>query len=88
MIESGLANWNDLIRWLTLGPAKVLGRPAPKIEIGQPANLTLISPTQTWTVDSNSFESKSRNTPFNGWPLTARPIATIRNKTCTVTPGT
>ncbi len=80
MIESGLADWVDLIRWFTVGPAKVLSRSVPGIKPCAPADLTQIDPAQTWTVDADTFESKSRNTPFNGWSLTARPVATIRGR--------
>jgi dihydroorotase len=30
-----------------------------------------------WTVDAEKFESKSRNTPFNGWKLNARAVKTV-----------
>ena len=40
-------------------------------------DLVLINMREKWTVDANSFHSKARNTPFNGWQLTGRPVATI-----------
>lgn len=32
---------------------------------------------EKWSVDANSFHSKARNTPFEGWQLQGRPVATI-----------
>ena len=30
-----------------------------------------------WTVDPEQFHSKARNTPFGGWQVAGRPLATI-----------
>jgi len=81
MIDSNLADWPALIRWFTTGPARVLGVPYPGIRNNLPANLTLIDPDAKWTVEPEKLLSRSKNTPFAGWELTARPIATIRENT-------
>jgi dihydroorotase len=39
--------------------------------------VTLIDPHMTWEVDASEFRSKSVNTPFDGWQLTGRAVATI-----------
>lgn len=78
MVESGLADWPRLIGWFTTGPAAVLNRPAPSICVGEVANLSLIHPSNPWTVNPDRFESLSRNTPFGGWTLQARPMGTVR----------
>ncbi len=78
MIETGLADWPRLIGWFTIGPANVLRWKVPSLDVGQPADLTLIDPRQRWTVDPERFLSKSRNSPFGGWSLTGRPRGTIR----------
>ncbi|WEV71671.1 dihydroorotase [Bifidobacterium sp. ESL0790] len=48
-----------------------------KVEHPESVDLTLIDTSQEWTVDSSRFHSKGRNTPFDGWKLTGRPMATI-----------
>lgn len=40
-------------------------------------DLVLINMREKWSVDANSFHSKARNTPFEGWQLQGRPVATI-----------
>lgn len=45
----------------------------PQVE----ANLSLLAPHAEWTIDADDFASKARNTPFDGWKLTGRPVATI-----------
>ncbi|MDO8632603.1 MAG: amidohydrolase family protein, partial [Phycisphaerales bacterium] len=81
MIESDLADWPQLIGWLTAGPARVLRREGHTLEIGHAADLTLIDPNRRWTVDPDRFLSKSRNTPFGGWELTGRAVGTVRRRT-------
>lgn len=77
MIETGMADWSDLVRWFTAGAEFVLKRGVLGIEIGQKADLTLIDPNDRWTVDESLFHSKSRNTPFSGWNLTGRALGTV-----------
>jgi dihydroorotase len=77
MIESGLADWPRLVRWFTAGPAGVLGRPGAALRPGAPARITLLNPTEHWTVRPEELQSKSRNTPFANWALTGRAVATI-----------
>ncbi|MGZ3615167.1 MAG: dihydroorotase, partial [Thermodesulfobacteriota bacterium] len=44
---------------------------------GGRADLTLIDLDRKWKVDANSFYSKGRNCPFNGWELQGKAILTI-----------
>ena len=78
MIHSGLADWPQVIGWMTTGAATVLNLPRSPIETGNPADLTLIDPHAQWTVAPSELLSKSRNTPFVGWPLIGRSVGTIR----------
>ena len=36
-----------------------------------------LNAAEEWTVDPEQFHSKARNTPFGGWQVTGRPLATI-----------
>ena len=36
---------------------------------------------RSWTVDPEKFLSKARNTPFGGWHVTGRPLATVIGST-------
>ena len=69
-----LLDW--VARW-TLGPAALLGHPPPTLAIGTRADLVLIDPRTPWRVDPETFKSLSRNTPFAGWTLHARPVLTL-----------
>lgn len=80
LVHSGLADWYDLVTWLTTAPAAVLSLPTPLLAVGCPADMTLIDPAIEWTVNADEFLSLSRNTPFESWSLTGRSVATIRGR--------
>ena len=40
-------------------------------------DLVVLGTDEAWTVDPEAFHSKARNTPFGGWAVTGRPLATI-----------
>ena len=66
-----------LIEMLTINPARLLGLDAGTLSPGALADVTLIDPNLEWTVDAGAFQSASRNTPFDGWPLKGRAVRTI-----------
>jgi dihydroorotase len=74
--EEGLAPLAWAALWTT-GPAALLDLPAPSLAAGAVADLVLIDPRAPWRVDPGTFRSLSRNTPFAGWTLRARPVLTV-----------
>jgi dihydroorotase len=66
-----------LIALLTVEPARLLRLERGTLSIGAPGDVTLIDPDLDWTVDASSFQSRSANTPFNGWELKGRAVRTI-----------
>ncbi len=52
-----------------------------------PANLTLVDPDATWTVEPTLLASRSRNTPYTGRELTGRVVATFFRGVPTVLDG-
>jgi dihydroorotase len=77
LIETGLCDWPCLIARLSTRPASVIRRPLGSLAVGRAADVTIIDPRRRWKVDVGSFRSRSRNCPYDGWELTARPVATI-----------
>ena len=74
--EEGMRPLDWVARWTT-GPAELLGLPPPTLAPGSRADLVLIDPSTPWTVRPEAFHSLSRNTPFAGWMLRARPVLTV-----------
>ena len=66
-----------LIEMFTVNPARLLQIEAGTLSLGAAADITLINPELEWTVDAQSFQSLSCNTPFDGWKLKGRAVRTI-----------
>ncbi len=79
LVKPGILSWNQVAEKLSRNPYKILGLPEPKIKAGEKANLTIIDPEATWTVDKTKFKSRSRNTPFHGWQLTGKVRGVVNN---------
>ncbi len=77
LIHTGLMDWPDMIDRMTARPAGVIGRPYGTLSQGAVADVTVIDPDKAWTVDIETFESLSRNCPYDGWELTGRAEFTI-----------
>ncbi len=65
------------IAMLTTGPRQVFGIPVPRLEQGQPANLTLFDPDAEWVFEQEHLASRSRNSPFLGKTLKGRVRGTV-----------
>lgn len=69
--------WPDLITRMSTNPTRVLGLAGGSLADGSPADLVVIDPERIWTVDPAAFYSRSRNTPFVGWQVQGRVMATL-----------
>jgi dihydroorotase len=67
-----------IVELFTAGPARVLNlRGRGSLAAGNHADVTIFDPKKRWTCKADQSLSKSRNTPFEGWQLTGKIIATI-----------
>ncbi len=79
MVRGGAMTWADVAQAMSVRPARIAGladhgRP---VEAGEPANLTLIDPEATITVDRDESHSLSRNNPYHGRTLHGRVVTTL-----------
>jgi dihydroorotase len=89
MVGTGLLDWAGVADRMSTRPAAI-GRVAGQgaaLEVGAPANLTLVDPAAAWTVDPAGLASKGRNTPFAGRSLPATVVATLLRGHVTVLDG-
>ena len=80
--HKGYLDLPSLISKFTKGPAEVLGMPIGTLEIGRPADITILDPGREGVVDAEKFYSKSRNTPFNGYRFKGCAVGTIVDGKC------
>jgi len=63
---------------LTSGPAAVMGwKDRGHLAKGARADVAVFAPDASWTYSAENGESRSRNTPFDGWKLPGRLRATV-----------
>ena len=79
LIAPGRLSWPQLIEKLSLNPATLIGSPAGTLRPGVEADVALIDPAATWTVDPARFVSKGRHSPFAGRTLTGRVVRVLRH---------
>jgi dihydroorotase len=67
-----------IVELFTAGPARVFDlRGRGTLLRGSHADLTIFDPKKRWTFDVAKSRSKSHNTPFDGWQLTGKVMATV-----------
>jgi len=69
LVETGVLTWQELVRKLTVSPARILGIPKGTLSVGADADLAVISPDKQWLVEKTGFVSKSKNSAFLGRQL-------------------
>jgi dihydroorotase len=79
MVTPGVFTWRDVARVMSENPARIVGLPdhGRPLEVGEPANLTVVDPDATWTVTGPDLASRSANTPFESMTLPATVTATL-----------
>ena len=77
LIVPGRIDWSRLVSAMSTLPSQILGIERGTLAVGAVGDVTIIDPEMTWEVDAATFRSKSVNSPFQGWQLTGRAVATI-----------
>jgi dihydroorotase len=77
LVEKGVLPLARVVDALTRAPAKVASLPAPTIKEGAQANLVLVDPARTWTIEPQRLRTKSKNTPFLGQTVKGMVLATV-----------
>jgi dihydroorotase len=67
-----------IVELFTSGPAGVFDlRGRGTLARGSHADVTIFDPKKRWSFEAAKSRSKSHNTPFDGWQLTGKVVATI-----------
>jgi len=77
LVDSGVLTLSKAVAKFTTNPAEILGKKLGAFKVGFPGDVTVIDIKKPVTVDINSFYSKGRNSPYNGWKLKGAAAAAI-----------
>ncbi len=79
MVNTGRMTWKTLVERMSTAPARIgrLRGQGRQLEVGAPANITLVDPTARAVVDRDASLSRSRNNPYHGRDLPDPVVATI-----------
>jgi dihydroorotase len=67
-----------IVELFTAGPARVFDlRARGSLAKGNHGDVTIFDAKKRWTFDASNSRSLSRNTPFDGWQLTGKVVATV-----------
>ena len=77
LYHSGRLGLAEVIAKFTTAPARLLRLPKGTLSVGADADVTVFDPDREWVFDKGSSASKSSNSPFYGWRLRGRAVATI-----------
>lgn len=77
LVEEGVLTLPALVEKMACNPAKILGIDRGTLGKGAVADITVIDPNATWTVEADKLASKSKNSPFLGWEMKGAAAYTI-----------
>ena len=89
LVQPGLIGWDRVAELMSARPAEIGGRRdhGRPLEVGEPANVTLIDAEARWTVRGTELASLSANTPYEGQELPGRVRWTFLRGRATVADG-
>jgi dihydroorotase len=67
----------DMIAKFTVNPARLLNLNKGTLSVGADADVTVFDPDAEWAFQAGDSASKSKNSPFLGWKLKGKAVATI-----------
>lgn len=78
LVIPGVISIEEMVTKMSLNPARVLRlEQKGHLGLGADADITVVDPNLTETVDVRLMASKGKNSPFGGWELTGLAVRTI-----------
>lgn len=77
LVKTGKLTLNEFIKKMTANPANLLGLNKGTIEEGKTADIVVIDTENEYEVKVSDFESKAKNSPYDGYKLFGRAQTTI-----------
>ena len=77
LIDTGVCDWSQMLAMLTWRPAQIINVEKGSLAVGDRADVVVIDPDASWTIDATKFYSKSRNCPYQGWTVKGKVLYTL-----------
>ncbi|MBU2702457.1 dihydroorotase [Sporomusaceae bacterium BoRhaA] len=77
LYHTKLMSLMDIVNKMSVAPAQLLNLKAGVLKVGASADITIINPELSWTVDSTGFYTKGKSTPFEGRKLIGKAVGTF-----------
>jgi dihydroorotase len=77
LVEPGFLTLPELVKKMSVNPSEMLHIDRGSIGEGKAADLILVDFDTEYAIDVSGFASKSRNSPFDGYKVKGRVLATI-----------
>lgn len=81
-VDKKVLTIQELVEKMAVLPRRILHLPENRIAEGSEANLTILDMNRKWKVDKTRFQSKSLNTPFDGWTLKGGCFGVVNRGQC------
>ncbi len=77
LVQKNVISLEKLIEIMSVNPNRRFGFDGGRMEDGAPADLTVLDLNARYKIDSDTFLSKGKATPFDGWEVTGKVMMTI-----------
>jgi dihydroorotase len=77
LVSQKVLSLSQAIEKLTCNPARILHLEKGSLQVGAEADISILDLESEFRVNVNTFRSKSRNSPFNGWRLKGQAVYSI-----------
>lgn len=69
LVKTGRLTMSELIEKMSTAPAEIIDIDRGTLGVGKTADIVIFDPDKKFTVNSEEFASKGKNTPYNGYEL-------------------
>lgn len=76
LVHRGILSLKEFVRRFTVVPASLLEIQKGSLSVGADADITVLDPNMEWIYNPKAGASKAQNSPFAGWPIKGRAVAT------------
>ena len=77
LVHEGVLPLPELFVKMSCNPARILNLPKGTLIKGSDADITVIHPDLSWTVNVKAFHSRGKNSPFSGRKMKGRAVLTL-----------